>query len=200
MMIEKRLKRGSGRWQIVAIGVVFALPIVAAYFWQPTGYVNYGELVEPARPLKDVDLQQPDGTNVPFSFLKQKWTLLYVGGPQCDDRCRNNLYKIQQVRLTQSKNIHRVQSVYVAPAELDTAKLADVSADYPGVRTLVAPAVVMQNLAAQLTMASRMTPDGGDRIYVIDPLGNFMMSYPHDADPSRMRKDLSRLLKVSQIG
>jgi hypothetical protein len=35
---------------------------------------------------------------------------------------------------------------------------------------------------------------------VIDPLGNLMMRFPREPDPSRMLKDLQRLLKVSQIG
>jgi hypothetical protein len=39
-----------------------------------------------------------------------------------------------------------------------------------------------------------------DHIYLVDPLGNLVLRYPRDADPSRMRKDLERLLKVSRIG
>ena len=39
-----------------------------------------------------------------------------------------------------------------------------------------------------------------DHIYMIDPLGNLMMRFPKDVDPSLMAKDLKRLLKVSQIG
>jgi hypothetical protein len=39
-----------------------------------------------------------------------------------------------------------------------------------------------------------------DHIYVIDPLGNLMMSFPRDPDPSKILKDLQRLLRLSQIG
>ncbi|MNC92394.1 hypothetical protein D3C83_88130 [compost metagenome] len=39
-----------------------------------------------------------------------------------------------------------------------------------------------------------------DHIYLLDPLGNLVLRYPRDADPSRMKKDLERLLKVSRIG
>ena len=38
------------------------------------------------------------------------------------------------------------------------------------------------------------------QIYLIDPLGNVMMSYPKDATAKGMQKDLKRLLKVSKIG
>ena len=39
-----------------------------------------------------------------------------------------------------------------------------------------------------------------DHIYLVDPLGNLVLRYPRDADPSRIRKDIERLLKVSRIG
>ena len=39
-----------------------------------------------------------------------------------------------------------------------------------------------------------------DHIYVIDPLGNLMMRFPRDPDPSKILKDVQRLLRLSQIG
>ena len=39
-----------------------------------------------------------------------------------------------------------------------------------------------------------------DHIYLIDPIGNVMMRFPRDPDPSRMLKDLTRLLKYSRFG
>ena len=35
---------------------------------------------------------------------------------------------------------------------------------------------------------------------IMDPLGNLMMRYPRDADPSKIKKDVIKLLKVSRIG
>jgi hypothetical protein len=39
-----------------------------------------------------------------------------------------------------------------------------------------------------------------DHIYMIDPLGNLMMRFPKNADPSKVKKDISKLLKASGIG
>jgi len=39
-----------------------------------------------------------------------------------------------------------------------------------------------------------------DHLYVVDPLGNLMMRYPREPDPSRMLKDLQRLLRVAGFG
>jgi hypothetical protein len=38
------------------------------------------------------------------------------------------------------------------------------------------------------------------RLFVVDPLGNLILSYPPDADQARLLKDLERLLNVSRIG
>ena len=43
-------------------------------------------------------------------------------------------------------------------------------------------------------------PFAGERLYLIDPLGNLMMSYARTADPKGIIKDLSRLLKYSRTG
>jgi hypothetical protein len=35
---------------------------------------------------------------------------------------------------------------------------------------------------------------------MIDPLGNLMMRFPKDADPNKIKRDLSKLLRASRIG
>ena len=54
-------------------------------------------------------------------------------------------------------------------------------------------------MAAEFPVAGE-NGNPADHIYLIDPLGNLMMRFPRDADPSRMIKDLQRLLKYSRIG
>ena len=57
--------------------------------------------------------------------------------------------------------------------------------------------------SAQDTAALKLLPylnAQRDHIYLVDPLGNVVVRYPKDADPTRMKKDLTRLLKVSRIG
>ena len=39
-----------------------------------------------------------------------------------------------------------------------------------------------------------------EHIYLIDPLGNLMMRFPADPEPSRVIKDLKHLLKFSGFG
>ncbi|MGH8753445.1 MAG: cytochrome C oxidase subunit I, partial [Burkholderiales bacterium] len=37
-------------------------------------------------------------------------------------------------------------------------------------------------------------------VYLVDPQGNVMLRFPRNPDPSKMVKDITRLLKVSRIG
>jgi len=38
-----------------------------------------------------------------------------------------------------------------------------------------------------------------DHLYVVDPLGNWMMRFPANADPAKVRRDLDRLLRASSF-
>jgi len=56
------------------------------------------------------------------------------------------------------------------------------------------------SLVSQFLLDSGSPLTGELRIYLVDPLGNLMMSYPIDADPSDLSKDIGRLLRASRIG
>jgi hypothetical protein len=72
--------------------------------------------------------------------------------------------------------------------------------EYPGMRVAIGPAAAVRRLAGQFALPAGSPLDNLNRVYIVDPLGNLMMSYPADADPRRMNKDLGLLLKASQIG
>lgn len=194
-----------GRWVLLAVAALFLAGIVVSYVliksgWRPGATQNYGELVQPARPIQDVALLDLDGKPTLFSALRGKWTLLYFGSAECLKPCLDDLYKMRQLRLAQGRNAPRVQRVFVVtePAALDS--LRHTLVDYPGMKILRGSADAVRKLAAQFTVPAGGALDGLDRIYVVDPLGNFMMSYPADADPVRMNKDLRLLLRASHIG
>jgi hypothetical protein len=43
-------------------------------------------------------------------------------------------------------------------------------------------------------------PEGAGRIYLIDPLGNFVLAWPLRPDIKAMARDVARLLRASSIG
>lgn len=188
----------SGRQALVTvilIVAVFLLPLVAAWLWRPSGdTANYGTLIRPPRPLKSFEMVDLEGNAAGLEALRGKWTLLYVGRGRCLEQCRHNLFKIERVRLAQGKNMRRVQSLYLAPREMESRIVADTLVQYRGLKGYrISPGELG-------VMAPGFDLEGRERIYVVDPLGNLMMFYSADADPTGIKKDLERLLKVSQIG
>ncbi|MGH8620287.1 MAG: cytochrome C oxidase subunit I [Burkholderiales bacterium] len=178
-------------WLLLAVCVA---PIVASYaafyFWRPAGTVNYGELLPPQR-LADAPLTLANGKPFAFERLRGKWLLVSVDRAACDAWCGEKLVWLRQLRLTQGKEMDRVERVWLvsddgAPAGAPPAALEGLWI----VRAAGAP--VLAQFPA--------TGQPADFLYVVDPLGNVMMRYPRGADPNRIKKDLTRLLKVSQVG
>jgi len=171
----------SARTKLAFIGLACAAPFVlgtAAYFlgWAPGGQANYGELVAP-RPL----------SGPPLDALRGKWVLVSFDAAACDAYCERKLYLMRQVRTAMHKEAGRVERLWV---------LTD--AGKPRAELL---SVIEGTLIVPLADALRGFPGNPpDHIYVIDPLGNLMMRFPRDPDPSKLLKDLQRLLRLSQIG
>jgi cytochrome oxidase Cu insertion factor (SCO1/SenC/PrrC family) len=179
---------------MLAIAALCLAPFVAAliayFYWQPQGGVNYGDLIA-ARPLIDPPLRHLDRRPFRLSALRGKWVLLQLDRAECEAACRAKLYNMRQVRLAQGREKDRVERVWLI---LDDAPLQTLlMREYDGTRML---------RAAGSPVLTEFPPPGGarDHIYLIDPLGNLMLRFPKEADPRKMHKDLSRLLRASRIG
>lgn len=190
---------------VAALVVLFAGGFIASYAllasgWRPLATSNYGELVEPPREIRDVKLLDAAGRDVSFAAYKGKWTLLYFGPAECLRACTDNLYKMRQITAAQGLEARRIQRVFVVTDAAARDLLRYTMADYPGTDLLFGDADAVRALASQFRLGAGSPLDRLDRVYVVDPLGNFMMSYARDADPRGMNKDLARLLRASHIG
>lgn len=193
------------RRKILLLVLLFALPVIAAYAlyfsgWRPASTGNHGELVQPTRPILDVALITLDAKPISFSALQGKWMLLVFATAECLKPCEQNLYKMRQVIETQGKEAERVRSVLVVTDVKALDWLQYAMKDYPDTQVIAGPAQAVTNLARQFILPVGSPLDNLNRIYLVDPLGNFLMSYPADADPTGIRKDLARLLRISRIG
>ena len=199
-----RAVRRSRRVLILLVGV-FLLPVVTAQVlymsgWRPARTGNTGELVLPPRPISDVALTTLDGGQIRFNDLRHKWTLAYFGPADCPRRCADSLYKMRQVHTLQGKHQDRLQRVFIVTGSQGLERLQGTLVQDPGLKTVTGPRAGIKELARQFPLPAGSPADGLGRIYVVDPMGNLMMSYPADADPKGMHKDLARLLRVSQVG
>lgn len=177
-------------WILLAVCV---LPFVASfglyYLAPPDARMNYGELLD-TRPLPSIQGLGLDGKPEQLDRLRGKWVLLQVDSGDCDRRCVTKLYKMRQVRQTQNKNIERVERAWLVSDEksIDPQLLKY----YEGTVVIRVGAAAIANFPVSAEVR--------DHIWLIDPLGNLVLRYPPDADPTGMKNDLIRLLKVSRIG
>jgi cytochrome oxidase Cu insertion factor (SCO1/SenC/PrrC family) len=199
------INRSGSRRKLLLLASLFVLPILVAYVlyysgWRPEAVHPHGELVQPARPVADAALILLDGKPIRFSEVRGKWTLVTFSAAECLKPCERNLTKMRQVIAAQGKEAERVQSLLVVTDGKALDWLRYAIQDYPGMRVVTGPADSVHALARQFTLPAGNPLDNLNRVYLVDPLGNFMMSYPADADPTGMRKDLARLLRISRIG
>jgi len=192
--VPRKRRSNFTLWLILAVCLAPIIGSTALYYLAPPkNRMNYGELISPGA-LPDISLPGLDGKPVALGGLLGKWTMVHVDEAGCATDCRDKLYKMRQVRLTQGKNMDRVQRLWVVTD--DAAVDKGLLGDYAG--TIIVRASSGDSKLLQYLPASSPETLRG-HIWLVDPLGNVMLRFPPAADPSRMKKDLTRLLRVSRV-
>jgi hypothetical protein len=192
---------------LIGLALLFFAPLGLSFYlyyspsgWRPGNRVNHGDLIDPPRPLPNLILHDPRAgaaSGKPGLALTGKWTLLYVGAGNCSALCRSQLYETRQVRIALNRDMDRVQRVFVALQECCDWQFLD--AQHPDLVTVGATADTAP-LLDLLPGFNGIAPLAADRLYLIDPLGNLMMSYAPGAQPKGLLTDLKRLLGLSHVG
>ena len=182
---------------MIFVLLVCASPVVASYFAyyvvRPEGRRNFGELINPQRPLPAVATQTLDGKAGQLTALKDQWLLLSVASGDCDVRCEQNLYFQRQLRESLGREKERLDRVWLVN-------------DQAPVREVLLPALASASVlrVAPGDVAQWLEPAAGkrlqDHLFLVDPLGNLMMRFPADMDAAaaaKAKRDLDRLLRAS---
>jgi hypothetical protein len=186
--------RGSLRqlWLLVAL---FFAPLLGAFWlyygtgWRPAGHTNHGELFEPPRHLPAPAAH--DGQ--PPAAFAGHWSLVYVGDGACEADCRAALHMMRQTHAALGRLAPRVQEILLAgPGCCDREYLGR---EHPALRPLDASGPEDAALLAAFP-AARLRHG----IFIVDPLGNLIMSYDSGQDPRGLLQDLKKLLELSHIG
>jgi hypothetical protein len=187
----------SGRMKMLLVMLVCAAPVVASYVTyyviRPDARRSYGELIEPQRPLPVARASTLDGQPVQLSALKGQWLLVSVAGGACDTECEKHLYLQRQLRASLGKDKDRVDWVWLIP---DNTPVREA------LRPALGQATVLRVDAQQLD--AWLAPAQGraiaDHLYVVDPMGNWMMRFPAGLDlagAAKAKRDIERLLRAS---
>lgn len=192
---RRRLLRA--RWQIVLLIVLFIAPVAASYYTyyviRPSGRTNFGTLIEPQRPLPDLIATDLSGKAVDLRTLKGQWLLVSVAGGACNAECQNNLYLQRQIRESMGKDMRRVDWVWLV--DDDQAIPPDLHAALKDATVLRVPAPALGQWLSPATGHGLSAS-----LYVVDPMGHWMMRFPPDLDKTtaaKARRDLSKLLYAS---
>jgi hypothetical protein len=188
----------GGRWQLLLVLLACAAPVIASYLTyyviRPEGRSNYAELIDPGREVPaGLPLTDLGGKAVPASTLHGQWLLVAVGEGDCDSACEKRLYVQRQLREMTGRERERIDKVWLV---IDNAPIK------PELRAALASAPSTQVLRVPAADLARwLAPAPGEslesHLYLVDPMGRWMMRAPLQLDPARFKRDIDRVLRAS---
>jgi hypothetical protein len=195
--VEEAQRTTRGRLKMFVVMLICAAPVIASYFTyyvvRPDGRRNFGELVEPQRPLPVMMAANLAGQPVPLAELKGQWLLVSVAGGGCPAQCENHLYLQRQMREALGKDKDRLDWIWLVD---DSAPVREQ------LRPALAQATVLR--VPRERLAGWLQPAAGaaleDHLYLVDPQGNWMMRFPARLDregAAKAKRDIERLLRAS---
>lgn len=182
---------------MLAVLLVCAAPVIASYLTyyviRPEGRRSFGELIDPQKPIPDIKTLSLDGKAGALASLKDQWLLISIAGGACDESCQQRLYLQRQMREALGKEKGRVDWIWLVTDDAPISQKLSAG---------LSSATVLRVSPDEL--AQWLTPDAGhmlqEHMYLIDPLGNWMMRFPANMDAAAAslgKRDLDRLMRAS---
>ena len=192
----------KNRRTIVLLFAMSIIPFGIAWFlsanaeWLEKG-TNQGILITPPVITETNEFSGFDAFSTKnMKELKGHWVLLNVlPNKDCNTVCQKAMHNTKQLRLMMNKDLTRIRRAVVIISDVDAEKAKKWWID--DVRLIrVKPAISLLNKLK--TIRKKGIPDG--ILLLMDPLGNLMMQYEPEFDPYEVKRDLRKLLRISQIG
>lgn len=187
----------SGRLKALLILLACAAPVIASYFTyyviRPEGRTNYSTLIDPLRPVPtNLPLASLAGAPVQPDSLRGQWLLVVVAPPACGSACEARLYMQRQLREMLGRERDRLEKVWFVTGEGTVRPELRAPLEQGEVRLLRVPP---EALARWLEPAAGQALEA--HLYIVDPMGRWMMRVPPEPEPARVKRDLARLLRAS---
>lgn len=192
-------RRRSGRWKMLLVLLMCAAPVIASYFTyfviRPEGRTNYGTLVSPTRSMPALALTTLDGAPVAPASLRGQWLLVVVGPSSCDEACQKQLFMQRQLREMLGRERDRLDKLWL---------VTDGGAVAAPLRAAMQAGESTQVLRVDAAaLAQWLQPEAGGQLaahlYVVDPMGEWMLRVPENPEPARVKRDLDKLLRASSF-
>ena len=187
---------------IIILALMTLIPF--SYAWYLTtdadfrpGSTNNGDLIIPVITTERVDLKGVDKFSMSnIEQLKGHWVMLnIIPTDECKQPCIDAIHATKQLRLMLNKDLTRTRrAVILMQGQQKPGFQPWWDEDDRLIKVQAVPA-----LAKKITLQlSGKIADGV--LLLMDPLGNIMMQYPAGFDPYDVKRDLKKLLRISQIG
>lgn len=174
-----------GRRQLVLIVLISVLSLGGSYslFYSTSeggvwGTTNQGQFVTPALTVADAGVT--DATTGSSAQDEIWWVWVVVD--QCDAHCDTALHQLRQLHVLLNKDASRLRRGLVLP------------------RGVVLESTLGERYSQLHLLQQADPPRLSNGIYIVDPLGNLVLTYALADAGKPVLQDLKRLLKLSQIG
>jgi len=199
---SEQQQQKRGRLVLLALFLFFATPLILVMYmhqanWHPAGG-SRGELIKPVVAIQVTANFQNTKTayasDITGTLWHEKWSMVLIAN-QCDQSCEARLHDVRQIHASLEKNMNRVQRVLITHQQ-DVDALAK---KYPDLIILNQPTEDVDSLANQFKNGNQNVFDEHG-VYLVDPLGNWMMKYSSEIVAKDIRKDVEHLLRYSWAG
>ena len=172
-------------WLLITITI---LPIIAAYSYYYFGdfkkFGNNGELINPVIDIAALKLVDENQQTIERKDLTKKWRMILVVGKDCKQECKTSLYNMRQKNVALGKNYDRFRHMIVHTEKMSVELSELILKEYKD---------ALHAYTAKDTATNVFKPVDSNiysnSIYIMDPIGNIMMSFKTGMDPKIIMKD-----------
>jgi hypothetical protein len=194
---QSQSNKTDGRKILLIMAIIFVLPFTLAATLhlldlKPSGH-SYGNLIQPPKALDFPVLHDTKGEAFTREQWLKKWNMVLVDTEGCAAACQEKLHLLRQVHVMLNKDKSRLQRILLVPAAAKSENFASLHKQYPDLLILAGADAETVQFAQNLNAADA-------KLYLVDPFGNVMMSYPDKIEPKGLFGDLKRLLKNTLVG
>ena len=200
------------KFGMVGLGVVIGLALVLVG-WRAMGipYTYQGSLIDPPFPATDFTLTDQNGGTFRLSDQRGKIVLLFFGYSHCPDVCPAMLSNYKQIIQMLGKQAQQVDFVFVTVdpqrdspevlrqylAKFDPS-IIGLTGTRPELEKVWKAYGVYQNSENQVSSAANLDylVDHSSIIYLIDPQGNWRLTYSFGIEIQKIVGDLQHMIQA----
>jgi protein SCO1/2 len=187
----------------LVLAIVFVAVLVIGglgYTWYMTSHPKFhGSLITPAEPAGDFSLTSQSGSTVKLSDFRGKYVLVFFGYTNCTSECPLTMGFLKQMHDKLGTRADQTQVVMIStdPARDTPAAMGDFLNHFDP--SFIGLTSTKENLQPVWSNYGVTVLDNGEThssyLYLIDPQGNLIATYPLLQNADGITADIQNLLR-----